>query len=291
MTWRPKKRKEPAMRMLLLTLFLAATSPIAGSSVDVAYAASLVTPMERTIGPQFMQFCSCTYNGEGRGSAALVHLIASGLRHPDVFISADPALMEQLLHPRAGPPLISWYAIFARSPIVLGYSQRSAFASTIARAAGGRMSIASLLETPHLRIGRTDPSIDPKGARTLEDVTRLSRSSNDPALLKVVQDAGPFPEEDLLVRLESGDLDVAFLYAVEARSRNVPSLELPANASAGAVYAVTVLSQAANKSGAAAFARFITSGPGKALLAEGGLDSYPPVIKGDRREALRALGR
>ncbi|MBV8727106.1 MAG: substrate-binding domain-containing protein [Candidatus Eremiobacteraeota bacterium] len=274
----------------LLSLLLAATSPIAGSSVNVAYAGSLVTPMERTIGPQFMQFCSCTYNGEGRGSAALVHLIASGLRHPDVFISADPALMEQLLHPRSGRPLISWYAIFARSPIVLGYSQKSAFGSTIARTAAGRMSIASLLETPHLRIGRTDPSIDPKGARTLEDIAQLSRSSGDPALLKAVQDSGPFPEEDLLVRLESGDLDVAFLYAVEARSRTVPSLELPSYANGGAVYAVTVLNEATNKPGADAFARFITSGAGKGKLAEAGLDSYRPSIRGNAREALRALG-
>ena len=277
--------------LILMLLLLAVAPPIAGSSVDVAYAGSLVTPMENSVGPLFMRSCSCTYNGEGRGSGALVHLIGSGLRHPDVFISADPTLMEQLLHPSTGAPLISWYAIFGHSPIVLGYSQKSTFATTIQRAARGQMSLAALLETPNIRIGRTDPQIDPKGARTLADIEQLSRVLHDAAPLRAVQSAAVFPEEDLLVRLETGDLDVAFLYSVEARSRHIPALALPRGANDGAQYAITVLDQAANKAGASAFARFMLSGGGKAALEKAGLDFDQPVIKGDAREALSIIGR
>jgi len=275
----------------LFTLLLAATSPIAGTSVDVAYAGSLVTAMERSIGPQFMHSCSCTYNGEGRGSGALVRLIAAGLRHPDIFISADPALMEQLMHPASGPPLITWYASFATSPIVIGYSRKSAFASTIERAAHGQLSLAALLETPHLRIGRTDPQVDPKGARTLVTTGRLSRYFHDPALVDTIRSAPIFPEEDLLVRLESGDLDVAFLYSVESRSRNVPALELPAGTSDGALYAVTVLDHAANKAGAAALVQYILSGPGKSTLQHAELTFFPSHVTGDRRAARDVIGR
>lgn len=279
------------MRTAIVSLLLAANSIIAGSSVNVAYAGSLVTPMERLIGPQFMRSCSCTYYGEGRGSKALVQLIAGGLRHPDVFISADPALMEGLLHPSTMPPLISWYATFARSPLVLGYSEKSSFGATIQQAVRKRISIAALLETPQLRIGRTDPQIDPKGAKTLQAVTAMSRSLHDPALLQAVQKAAPFPEEDLLVRLESGDLDVAFLYAIEARSRNIRVLSLPSAANAGAEYAVTELNQAANGAMASAFIRFILRGSGKGALQNAGLDFVPLKISGDVKAARRAMMR
>ena len=277
------------MRSAVLALLLAANASIAGTSVSVAYAGSLVTPMERSIAPQFIRSCSCAYYGEGRGSGALVHLIVAGLRHPDVFISADPALMHDLLRPRTGQPLISWYATFAHSRLVLGYSRRSSFTTKILHAARKGISVAQLLKTPHLRIGRTDPRIDPKGAKTLEDVTKMSRSLHDPALLKAVRSAAPLPEEDLLVRLESGDVDVAFLYSVEARSRNVPAIELPRNANAGARYAVTQLKGATNKPTASAFIRFIISGLGKRAFERMGLDFVGPSIFGDRRAAAIIL--
>ncbi len=281
--------KRLAMRILLLAMLLGANSSLAGNSLNIAYAGSLVTPMERSVGPHFARLCACTYYGEGRGSKALVHLIAAGLRHPDVFISADPAQMQQLLRPSTGAPLISWYATFGRSRLVLGYSKKSTLASTIQRVTRGELSVAALLKTPHIRIGRTDPQIDPKGARTLQDVAAISRPSHDAALLPAVESAAPLPEEDLLLRLESGDLDVAFLYSVEAQSRNVPSLELPRNANAGAAYAVAVLDRAANKDMASAFVRFILSGAGKTILAQSGLQFFCPTIEGDKRKALLAL--
>ena len=279
------------MPKVLLALLLAANASIAGTSVNVAYAGSLVTVMERSIAPEFIRSCSCSYYGEGRGSKALLHLILGGVRHPDVFISADPPLMLQLLHPRSSRPLIRWYAIFARSRLVLGYSRRSSFATLLLRAARGRISVAQLLKTPHLRIGRTDPQLDPKGAKTLQAVASLSRSRHDPALLRAVRNAAPFPEEDLLVRLESGDLDVAFLYSVEAHSRRLPALELPRNANGGAEYAVTQLNAAADKATASAFIRFILFGEGKKTLQRAGLAFVGPIFKGHVGEALRSLRR
>lgn len=276
-----------------MALAVALTSPVAGSSVDVAYAGSLVTPMERTIGPAFMRSCTCTYHGEGKGSVALTNLIASGLRDPDVFISADPRLLESLLRPKDRSPLISWYATFGRARIVLGYSPQSHFAPYFARAARGELSIAALLKTKGLRIGRTDPRLDPKGYRSLLVLRRLSRHFHDTALATILESptAGGqvFPEEDLLVRLESGDLDVAFLYSTESQSRHIPALEFPLDSNVEVDYAVTILDHAPNKRGGAVFVHFILKGPGRAALQQAGLSLIEPVIKGNARAAAAIL--
>lgn len=296
MDWPETGQNKSAVHSWLLVLTLAAlvTSPIAGSSVDVAYAGSLVTPMEGTIGPGFMHACACTYHGEGKGSVALFRLIAGGLRNPDVFISADPSLLTNLLRPKSGPPLISWYATFATTHLVLGYSPKSRFAALFARAARGDISLAVLLKTPGLHIGRTDPRLDPKGYRTLSAIRSLSRHFHDAALARLPvspQMAGQiFPEEDLLVRLEDGDLDAAFLYSTESQSRHIPALELPADSDTKFAYAVTTLESAANKAGATAFVHFILQGPGRMALQQAGLSFTTPVVTGNRRDAAAAIG-
>jgi molybdate/tungstate transport system substrate-binding protein len=280
--------------LLLLTLAAVVTSPIAGSSVDVAYAGSLVTPMESKIGPTFAQACACTYHGEGKGSVELVRLIAGGLRNPDVFISADPSLLTGLLRPKAGPALISWYATFASTHLVIGYSPKSRFAPLFARASRGEISLAALLETRDLRIGRTDPRLDPKGSRTLLAIRRLSRHFRDAALLSLAESPQMadqiFPEEDLLVRLESGDLDAAFLYATESQSRQIPALALPPDSDVTVTYAITTLQRSANRPGAAAFVRFILEGPGRPVLQQSGLVFSRPNVTGSRRDATAVMG-
>jgi len=279
--------------VLLLTLAAAVTSQVPGSSVDVAYAGSLVTSMERSIGPAFMRSCGCTYHGEGKGSVALANLIASGLKNPDVFVSANPRLLDGLLHPKTSAPLIRWYATFGAARVVIGYSTKSRFGALFARAARGEITLADVLETPGLRIGRTDPQLDPKASLTLLAMQRLSRHFHDAALLNLVapaQNAGQiFPEEDLLVRLESGDLDVAFLYSTESQSRHIPALELPADSSVKVDYALTILDHASNKPGAAAFVRFILTGPGARMLQQAGLTLIKPVIEGDSHAAAAVI--
>jgi len=82
-----------------------------------------------------------------------------------------------------------------------------------------------------------------------------------------------FPEEDLLVRLEAGDLDAAFLYSTESVARNIPALALPAVATKGheVSYSIAVLEAAPNPAGAHRFERFILAGHGKELLGRAGL--------------------
>lgn len=261
-----------------ISLALLATLTLAGASapaVTVAYAGSLVTPMERQVGPAFETVCRCEFHGEGKGSVALARLIAGGIKNPDVFISADTRVMDGLM--RGSDPAIASYETFASARMVLGYARRSRFAQRIALAAAHKITVVQLLETPGLRIGRTDPRLDPKGKRSVRVVELLAQRYHDRALQAIFGNeenpAQIFPEEDLLVRLEAGDIDVAFLYSTEAISRHVPAIEFPSqtNLEGSIRYAVAALRHARNREGGSAFVEFVLNGPGRAILERAGL--------------------
>ncbi|MDQ6929378.1 MAG: substrate-binding domain-containing protein [Candidatus Eremiobacteraeota bacterium] len=243
----------------------------APAPVQVVYAGSLVTPMERAVGPAFSRDCACPFQGEGKGSVALAKMIEGGVRNPDVFISADSRLMDELLHPGTGKPFISKYVIFGAAQLVLGYSPRSAFGAKFRSVGAGKTAVAALLKEPGLRLGRTDPKLDPKGIRTVHALRGLGLSA----------DLGEiFPEEDLLVRLESGDLDAAFLYSTESKSRNVPAVNLPAAATRDPIrYSFAILDSAANPQGAQKFENFLLTGPGKAILEAAGVTYVDPNVE------------
>lgn len=299
----------------LIALSLLAALGASGPTVNVVYAGSLVTPMERTVGPAFAAVCGCEYRGEGKGSVALARLIAAGAKNPDVFISADTQVLDGLLG--APKPLIDWYAAFATARMVLGYSPHSKFAAQFDAVRAHKLSIAQLLETPGLRIGRTDPRLDPKGYRSVMTVQLLARHFHDPLLPAVLgavdNGAQIFAEENLLVRLEEGDVDVAFLYSTESQSRRLPAIELPGDSNLGhpalarlyhdaavrignvsyrgapIVYALAIMNDAHNQAGAARFTRFILKEGGREMLEAAGLQFIAPQISGNAVSARRAL--
>ncbi|PZR59082.1 MAG: ABC transporter substrate-binding protein [Candidatus Meridianibacter frigidus] len=290
------------MRAIALVLLLAVgcrpAADAAGAPVTVVYAGSLARIMEQRIGPAFSASCGCEYRGEGKGSVALANLIEAGLRSPDVFISADTRVLDRLLHPRQRRPYIDGYTRFASARMILGYSRRSRFAREFASAKAGKLSIARLLMTPGLRIGRTDPKLDPKGYRAILTVLLAARYYRAPALPRTLGDLENaeqiFPEETLLVRLESGDLDVAFLYSTES-AESFGSLELPPQINLGdpalareyqrvrirvgntnysgapILYALAILKAAPNPPGARSLVRYLLQGPGRALLQRSGM--------------------
>jgi ABC-type molybdate transport system substrate-binding protein len=57
----------------------------------------------------------------------------------------------------------SWYLGFARTEMVIGYNSNSKFAADFQAAGNGTKPWYQVLEEPGLRLGRTDPLLDPKG--------------------------------------------------------------------------------------------------------------------------------
>lgn len=278
--WAMKRSALLAAAMLaLLPIFGAADA--SGGTVSVAYAGSLVATMEGPLKSALLSQTGLHFSGEAKGSRALANLIAAGLRTPDVFISADPALVAKLNRGRA---LVRGYAVFGSARMVVAYSERSPRRALFERAARGEISILDVLANPSVSVGRTDPQLDPKGARTLRVLALLGSHFHDPGKASAVErKAQTFPEEDLAVRVESGQLDAGFFYSTEIPGRDLRAIELPAgtNLARDITYAIAILQDAPHARAARTFTNFILHGGGKPVIERAGLRYFvKPRITG-----------
>ena len=89
--------------------------------VNVLYAGSLVTLMEKQISPGFDTQTGYSFTGYSAGSTDLASQIKGQVHQGDVFVSASPTADQQLLGTSNGNWL-SWYGTFATAPLVLGYN-------------------------------------------------------------------------------------------------------------------------------------------------------------------------
>jgi len=170
--------------------------------------------------------------------------------------------------------IIDRYVVFGSARMVIGYAAASRFASLFERAAHGRQSSLSVLATPGLRLGRTDPALDPKGARTIRSITLLTQAAHNAALgNRILRDAKIFPEEDLAARVETGELDAGFFYSTELPRSGMREVELPAPANLNGQirYALAILRHAAHPEAARTFVNFLLRGDGKRILENAGL--------------------
>lgn len=201
--------------------------------LSVLYAGSLATVMEDGLGPAYTKLTGTRLRGEAHGSLGAAQLIRDGLRTPDVFISADPAVNEEILMGRANGDKSVWYGTFASSELVLGYSPRGPYADKFADIAAGRSASQwyDLLSEPDVRFGRGDPAIDPKGYRTLIMLDLATRHYGDPRLETLLgSDENPaqvLPEVSLMARVEAGQFDSGFFYRHEAVAAGLPFITLP----------------------------------------------------------------
>ncbi len=287
--------------------------------VQVMYAGSLTSIMEKQIAPAFKQSTGYTFEGEGKGSLALANEIKGHLHRPDIFISAAPAVNKQLMGASNGN-YVSWYLNFARSEIVIGYNSNSHFASDFQAAANGSKPWYQVLAEPGMRLGRTDPVLDPKGQVTIYLMELAEQFYHQPGLKQQLLGADEntsqiFPEEELVARLGSGQLDAGFFYSNEAKAAHIPVITLPDQVNLGnpalastyasvtwtnpktqqvskgapVVFTLTIPSTSQNQAGAQAFANFLLSSQGQGILLNEGLLATPFKASGDTKAVPQPL--
>ncbi|MBM9400430.1 extracellular solute-binding protein [Gluconacetobacter azotocaptans] len=258
---------------------VALTPAEAAEPVSVLYAGSLLSLMEKGIGPAFDARGEGAFVGYAGGSGALANQIRDGLRRAEVFISASPKLNDTL---GAGHgDRVRWYIEFARSPLMIGYDPRSRFAADLKA-----RPWYEVLQQPGIRIGRTDPVLDPKGALTVQMLQRAEAAYRLPGLASRVLGAPDNPqqvrpEESLVGRLQSGQVDVGFFYATETADLHIPAIALPPDIVVAAHYTVTILRDAPNPAGAERFVAFLLGPAGRAIQRRHGLDMVGPTLTGD----------
>jgi molybdate/tungstate transport system substrate-binding protein len=291
----------------------------AAATVNVLYAGSLVNLNEHVVGPAFTKSTGYGYQGEGMGSAAAANQIKAKVQTPDVFESAAPSVNTQDLMGAANGNYVSWFLVFAHTRLVIGFSPKSKFAADFKKAQQGKMPWYQVLEEPGVRIGRTDPVLDPKGADTLimgqlaatyYHVTglgsRLFGANGNTAQI--------FPEETLVARLQAGQLDAGVFYLSEVLPANLPYINLPSQIDMGELayartyatasytsrkgavtrgapilYTVTIPSTVKHLSAAEAFIHFVLAGQGRTLYNAAGVLGTQILVGGDKTKVPAAL--
>lgn len=276
-------------RSLLLAAALLVMPGVASAAdLNVLYAGSLVNLMEHGIDPAFTKATGDNFRGFGGGSNSLANQIKGKLRHADVFVSANPKVNDSLMGPANGD-WVDWYVSFAQSPVVIGYNPASKFAVALKTKPWWEV-----LREPGIRIGRTDPKLDPKGALTVQLMAKAEEVYHQPGLAAAVlgapdNPAQVQPEENLVGRLQSGQLDVGFFYSTETSDLKIDAIPLPPEVALSAHYTITVVRDAADPAGAARFVDFLLSPAGQAVMHEHGLDTIKPVLTGDAAKLPGAI--
>ena len=147
-----------------------------------------------------------------------------------------------------------------------------------------------VLLKPGIKIGRTDPNLDPKGALTVELLKKAEVSYRKPGLSLHVLEAPVLPE--VVSQVQSGELDVGFFYSTETTGAKLRSVDLPSDLTPTAVYTVTILTDAKEAKVADRFVAFLLGPNGRALLREHGLTTTKLQLSGAQTavpESIRAL--
>jgi molybdate/tungstate transport system substrate-binding protein len=282
----------------------------AENRISVLYAGSLGNLMETDIGPAFSRASGYKYLGEAKGSVLSANLIKEKLRTPDVFISADPKV-NQLLMGNENGDLVRWYATIFGNEMVIGYNPHSRFAAELTQVGTDDPRLYEILQEKGFRLGRGDPELEPKGYRTLFLFDLAEKHYQRLGLAqKVLNNPGHptliFPEEQLVARLEAGQLDAGIFYRNEVVEHRLPFVRFPSelnlsdsdldpiygsatyvspkgtrHVGSAIVYSITIPEISQNREGAIALVSFILSDEGRKIVEKHALRLIQPVISGE----------
>jgi molybdate/tungstate transport system substrate-binding protein len=251
-------------------------APTGSGPVSVLYAGSLVNLMQKQVEPAFQKASGYSVTGVSAGSTALVTDIKGKVYKGDVFVSASPTATKKLMGSANGD-WVTYYVSFASAHVVLGYNPNSKFAADIK----SKPWYEAITE-PGLRLGFTDPATDPKGKLVAEALSGTAKSKNLPALTTIENDKSDvYPEETLVARLQSGQLDAGFFYTAEAVPAKIPTVPLTGEEDLKATYTISTLKGAPNEAGAEAFVAYMLGSDTQAVLKEDGFALIsPPKVTG-----------
>jgi molybdate/tungstate transport system substrate-binding protein len=249
----------------------APASPTGSGPVNVLYAGSLVDLMQKQVGPAFQTATGYSVSGISAGSKDLAAEIKGKVHQGDVFISASPKV-NATLEGASNGSWVSWYGTFATSALVIGYNPKSKFASDLKT-----MPWYKAITEPGIKVGFTDPATDPKGVLAVQAMTDFAKSKSLPALKALSTNKSDiFPEETLVGRLQSGQLDAGFFYTAEATAASIPTVPLTGEA-LKATYTITILNKAPHEAGAESFVSYLLGSGGQAALKQDGFDLVSPA--------------
>ena len=210
-------------------------SPTVKGTASVAYASSLQFLNEKVAGPAFTKATGYQYTGRGDASGALEADIAAKEITPNVFeaVGADNITPLQ-------PKFTKWYIPYAGTQMVVAYNPNSKYASQFKAYADGSKPLKglfTLLQTPGLKLGRTDPNIDPQGRDFIYmlELAQMYYHLPTDTVSKILgtSDYGTanssqiYAESSLDATLQSGQLDASSAFITQAVELHLAYIKLP----------------------------------------------------------------
>jgi molybdate/tungstate transport system substrate-binding protein len=291
-----------------------APAPATGTgTANVAYASSLEYLNTKVVSPAFTAATGNQFSGTGNASGTLSSDIAAKEISPNVFESVGGDNITPL-----EPTFTKWYIPYAGTSMVIAYNPKSKYASEFAAYANGSKPLSTLfttlLQTPGLKLGRTDPNTDPQG-RDFIYMLELAQSyyhlpSNTVAKILGTSDFGTsnssqiYAEASLDSTLQSGQLDASSAFITQAIELHLDYIPLPdainlASSALATQYATATvkLENGKTKSGSPqvidittigtptpagiAFIKYTLSAAGLAEYKAGGFSLITPKVVGD----------
>jgi molybdate/tungstate transport system substrate-binding protein len=296
------------------------STPAVSGTANVAYASSLTFLNEKVIAPAFKAATGYSYSGYANASGTLESDIAAGEIHPDVFQSVGSDNVTPL-----EPKFTNWYIQYAGTSMVVAYNPKSKYASQFKAIADGSVplkNLFTLLQTPGLKLGRTDPNVDPQG-RDFIYMLELAQAyyhlpSDTVAKILGTSDFGTasssqiYAESSLDSTLQSGQLDASSAFVTQAIELHlayiplIPQINLCCSQYASLYKTATVkLANGMTKSGSpqviditmigkptpagTAFVKYTLSPAGLALYKAGGFTVLTPTLTGSTSSVPAAI--
>jgi molybdate/tungstate transport system substrate-binding protein len=302
----------------------ASSSPAVHGTASVAYASSLQFLNEKVASPAFTKATGYQFSGHGDSSGALEADIAAKELTPNVFESVGGDNITPL-----EPAFTKWYIPYAGTQMVVAYNPNSKYASQFKAYADGSKPLKglfTLLETKGLKLGRTDPNIDPQGRDFIFmlELAQMYYHLPKDTVSKILgtSDYGTanssqiFAESSLDATLQSGQLDASSAFITQAVELHLDYIKLPpqislADASMANQYAKATVTikppgkPKTTKSGSpqvinitiigkptpagVAFVKYTLSQAGLAQYQAGGFSMITPTVVGDSSAVPAAI--
>jgi molybdate/tungstate transport system substrate-binding protein len=197
------------------------------AALDVSYAGSMGAMMEGPIKSAAAKTLKLDFHGRAQGSNALAQLIVGGSIRSDIFIPVTPGPALTVL--KGGKA--DFAEPIAKTEMVIAYSPKSKFVSRFEAAANGKEDIWKILQTRGLRFGRTDPATDPQGRNIIFSVMLAAKISRQVDLVEktlgpTINEKQIFSEPTVMARLQSGELDASSAYKIQPAPLNLPYVTL-----------------------------------------------------------------
>jgi molybdate/tungstate transport system substrate-binding protein len=193
----------------------------------------------------------------------------------DVFVSEGAVAVKSLEVKKAGS-LVSWYAQFGSTPLVLAYNPKSKFANDLRT-----MPWYKVVTMKGFSLGRATPDTDSSGTLAITALNANAKTQHLPALSKLATSKTDlYSETDLLADLQNGHITAAFFYGVDAASAGLKTVPL-ASVTLSAPYMITILRNAAHEGAAVTFIKFLLRSSTASTFSKGGvIEKSPPILTG-----------